>query len=104
MCTCKYCGKLINRPKIGPRKVLESGFLKPTVYDLKPCIQETESYLLTAYYYYNRDMFCPRCGKFLKEIDSYWAEKLGERASLAEIIRNFEHEGQNYWGYPGDIH
>ena len=64
------------------------------------------------YYYYRHDMYCPKCGEFYKELDQYWVDDFGERASMDAITRYFKYgyehpeTGGRYYaeeyGYPGN--
>lgn len=112
MCYCEKCKKEIGRPRLGPRKVLESGFLKPTVYDLNVEYSYFEYETYVKDYYYKRNLYCPRCGCFIKEMDYYWACKFEEIAPRSMITRYYvycrdnglvnEHffENHNYPGQP----
>ena len=111
MCYCEKCGNSFRRPRLGPRKVLESGFFKPTVYDLEVQYSYTEYEIYVKDYYYKRDLFCPKCGRFLEKMDHYWAEKFGEIAPRYMITRYFEYcrdhglIGEHFWeyhNYPGN--
>lgn len=112
MCYCEKCGRYFDRPRLGPRKVLEEGFFTPTVYDLDVYISHFEYEDYVGFYFYKRDLFCPKCGRKYEEMDSYWATELGEHAPDSVITRYFRYcqthpdtvppryPGLNY-GYPG---
>lgn len=111
MCYCEKCKKDVQRPKMGPRKVLESGFFKPTVYDLNVEYSYYEYETYVKAYYYKRDLYCPKCGSFIKEMNHYWAEKFGEIAPRHMITRYYEYCRDNglinehffeYHNYPGE--
>ena len=91
MCYCEKCKKEFRRPNLGPRKVLESGLFKPTVYDLEVCYSYLEYETYVKAYYYKRNLYCPKCGRFYEKMDDYWAEEFGEKASTNVIRRYFEY-------------
>lgn len=92
MCHCRFCDKDFRRPKLGPRKVLESGgFFKPTVYDLTVEYSYLEYETYVNAYYYKRNLYCPKCGAFFEEMDGYWAREFDEIASRSTITRYFEY-------------
>lgn len=91
MCYCEKCKKYFKRPKFGPRKVLQSGFFKPTVYDLKVEYSYPEHEIYVKAYYYKRNLYCPKCGSFIKDMDYYWAEKFGEIAPRHMITKYYEY-------------
>lgn len=112
MCYCNICHKDVSHPKLGPRKVLESGgFFKPTVYDLKVEYSYLEYETYVKAYYYKRNLYCPKCGAFLQEMDYYWAEEFGEVVSRSTITRYYEYCRDHgliddhffeYHNYPGN--
>ena len=118
MCHCNYCHKDFYPPRLGPRKVLQSGGLfTPPVYDLGVYIHYGDYSSQVLFYYYMHDLFCPRCGKLYEKMDyyhgDYWATFLGEKASHDAITRYFRYcaahpdAPQNIYvgtqyGYPGN--
>lgn len=105
MCYCEKCRKEFRRPKLGPRIVLESGFFKPTVYDLEIEYSYLEYETYVKAYYYKRNLYCPKCGSFYEKMDYYWASKLGEIAPRYMITRYYEYcrdnglIGKYFWDY-----
>lgn len=90
MSYCEKCKKHFNRPKLGPREVLQSGFFKPTIYDLNVEYSYTEHEIYVKDYYYKRNLYCPKCGSFFKYMDYYWAENFGEIAPRRMITKYYE--------------
>lgn len=94
---CQNCHSIIERPKLGPRKVLESGGLfRAPVYDLGIDIHQGDYACWVNFYYYQHDLFCPRCGKLLDErmdhfTGGYWASVFGEKASNDAITKYFKY-------------
>ena len=90
MCHCEKCGKDFRRPNLGPRKVLKSGIFQD-VYDLQVKYMFTEYGMYIDYYYFTRNLYCPKCGAFYDEMNSSWAWRLGEIAPRHAITRYFEY-------------
>lgn len=90
MCHCEKCGKDFRRPKLGPRKVLKSGIFQD-VYDLQVETHYGEHSCYVLDYYYKRNLYCPKCGAFIEEMNYYWAQELGEIAPRHAITRYFEY-------------
>lgn len=112
MVYCRRCHEWYSNPKLGPKKILDSGFLRPTVYDLKPHVHYYDHSSVTQFYFFNRDTFCPRCGQYLGELDSNSVDHNVEQASMDAITRFFrygyDHPETNgrycaeEYGYPGN--
>lgn len=112
MCYCYKCGRYFNRPKLGPRKVLESGFLRYPTYDLGVWISDFEYESYVNRYYYKRDLFCPKCGALYDRMEEfnggYWAQVFGEFASRSDMELYFKYCQKTpglhlpgFRGYPG---
>lgn len=118
-CYCRKCGSDVNNPRLGPRKVLQSGGLfSSPVYDLGVCTSHSEYAEQVSFYYYLHDLFCPKCGCKVGEMNKYHdgclAREFGEIASDDAVTRYFRYcyshpdAEQNIYigtqyGYPGNI-
>lgn len=117
MCYCEKCHHYFDRPRLGPRKVLKSGFLTYPTYDLGVDLHYGDYTNWVNYYYYKHNLYCPKCGKLFDTMDNFygghWAIDFGEKASKSDITLYFkyctEHPeaeqniyiGTSY-GYPGN--
>lgn len=114
MCYCEKCGRYFNRPKLGPRKVLESGFLRYPTYDLGVWVSHFEYESYVQRYYYLHNLYCPKCGALYESMrrynDEYWAKVFGEFASRSDMELYFNYcrrtagnHFPGFVGYPGDV-
>lgn len=91
---CEKCHEFVQKLKLGPRKVLKKGFWED-VYDLNVEYSYLEYETYVKAYYYKRDAYCRKCGRYLGEMDHYWAERYGEIAPRRVITRFFEYHRDN---------
>jgi hypothetical protein len=108
---CDRCHESVGKKiRLGPRKVLKKGFWED-VYDLyvEHSFFEHETYVKALYY--KRDAYCSKCGKYLGEMDYFYAREFGEIAPRRVITRFFEYCRDNgkihdgffeHYNYPGE--